>query len=250
MILVLTYHKVLRDPQSDPDLYTTSIDAFARHLDLLANSAIYPLSPPTIPRWKDQPQPAYVLTFDDGTRDHFENVLPLLEQHHRQAVFFVPTSRVGRESYVSAESLREMSRRGHTIGLHGHDHRRMDDMAAEDIHVQMQLSIENLEKLTGARPTIFAPPGGFINGRVRRAALDAGVNVIRTMRWGYNKHPDLTALCCVPINRYMTERQFRQVLQFRSRALTYMLKQTVKRLLPTGVYVSFRDALLGWLRGK
>jgi hypothetical protein len=48
----------------------------------------------------------------------------------------------------------------------------------------------------------------------------------------------------------MTERQFRQVLQFRSRALTYMLKQTVKRLLPTGVYVSFRDALLSWLRGK
>ena len=40
------------------------------------------------------------------------------------------------------------------------------------------------------------------------------------------------------------------VLQFRSRALTYTMKQAIKRLLPGTVYVSLRDALLGWLRAK
>lgn len=254
MILVLTYHKVLRDPRSDPDLYTTSIDTFARHLDLLAQSGIRPLVPSDLPRSRegneDRKEPAYLLTFDDGTQDHFENVLPLLERYQRRAVFFVPTSKINREGYVTSPGLQEMSARGQTIGLHGHEHRRLDLLGEEDIRVQMQLSIEQIQKATGQRPCIFAPPGGFINGRVRQTALDSGVQVIRTMRWGYNKHPDLTALACVPVNRYMTERQFRNVLEFRSRALTYTLKQAAKRLLPMSVYVSFRDALMGWLKGK
>src|SRR3954470_3773109 len=146
MILVLTYHKVLRDTRSDPDLYTTSSDTFARHLDLLAQSGIRPLSPPELLQWqagdKDRKEPAYVLTFDDGTQDHFENVLPLLERQHRHAIFFVPTSKVGRDGYLSTDTLRELSRRGHMIGLHGHEHRRMDELGEEDIRVQMQLSIE------------------------------------------------------------------------------------------------------------
>jgi peptidoglycan/xylan/chitin deacetylase (PgdA/CDA1 family) len=251
MILVLTYHKVLRDPRGDPDLYTTSSDTFARHLDLLAQSGIRPLSPPELlqsPR--DRKEPAYVLTFDDGTQDHFDNVLPLLEQHQHQAIFFVPTCKLGRDGYLSTDTLAELSRRGQVIGLHGHEHRRMDELGEEDIRVQMQLSIEQIERVAGQQPRTFAPPGGFMNARVRRAALDSGVQVIRTMRWGYNKHPDLTALACVPANRYMTERQFRNVLEFRSRAVTYALKQAAKRVLPMSIYASVRDALMGWLRGK
>jgi peptidoglycan/xylan/chitin deacetylase (PgdA/CDA1 family) len=251
MILVLTYHKVLRDPRSDPDLYTTSSDTFARHLDLLAQSGIRALSPAELLQWShDRKEQAYVLTFDDGTQDHFENVLPLLERHQRQAIFFLPTSKMGREGYMSTDMLGELSRRGQMIGLHGHEHRRMDDLGDEDIRVQMQLSIEQIKQLTGEQPRIFAPPGGFMNARVRRAALDSGVQVIRTMRWGYNKHPDLTALACVPVNRYVTERQFRNVLEFRSRAVTYALKQAAKRVLPMSVYASVGDALMGWVRGK
>src|SRR4051812_26670587 len=165
MILVLTYHKVLRDPRSDPDLYTTSSDTFARHLDLLAESRIRPLGPAELAQWQaenDRKEPACVLTFDDGTEDHFKNVLPLLERHRRQAVFFVPTSKIGREGYLRGDELKEMSRRGQTIGLHGHEHRRLDELGDEDIHVQMQLSMEQIQNLTGQRPRLFAPPGGFI----------------------------------------------------------------------------------------
>jgi peptidoglycan/xylan/chitin deacetylase (PgdA/CDA1 family) len=251
MILVLTYHKVLQDPRNDPDHYTISSDALAQHLEWLARSSIQPISPPDLLQWpKDRKEPAYVLTFDDGTQDHFDNVLPLLEQSRRQAIFFVPTSKINRDGYVSSHQVEQMSRCGHTIGLHGHEHRRMDNLGEEDIHVQMQLSIEQIGKLTGQPPRIFAPVGGYMNGRLRKAALDSGVQVIRTMIWGYNKRPDMTALACVPVNRYMTEHQFHDVLHFRSRAITYALKQALKRVLPMSMYASLRDALMGWLRGK
>ena len=249
MILFLTYHKVLPDPHQNPEFYTTGTKTLERQLDLLAGSRIRPISPTELQDWKGRPEPGYVLSFDDGTRDHFENVLPLLDRFQRKAVFFVPTSKLDREGYLSGAELREMSRRGHSIGLHGHDHRRVDEMSEEDIRAQTLLSSEHIERLTGTKPTIFAPPGGFMNERVRQAAMDAGVKVIRTMQWGYNKNPDLTSLCCVPVNRYTTEREFRDVLDFRSRALTYALKEAVKRLLPTSVYVSLRDALMGRVRG-
>src|SRR5206468_832109 len=103
------------------------------------------------------------------------------------------------------------------------EHRRMDELGEEDIHAVMRLSIEQIKQVTGKQPRFFAPPGGFMNAQVLRVALDAGVQVIRTMRWGYNKHADLTALACVPVNRYTTERQFHNTLQFRSSAVTYAL---------------------------
>jgi hypothetical protein len=62
------------------------------------------------------------------------------------------------------------------------------------------------------------------------------------MRWGYNQKPDFAALECVPVNRHLTERKFRQVLEFRrGSAVLYATKQIAKRLLPGRTYNSLRD---------
>jgi len=97
-------------------------------------------------------------------------------------------------------------------------------------------------------PVMFAPPGGFINKRVRDVALEYGVQAIRTMRWGYNKTPDLAALDCVPLNRFMNETQFRRALQFQSRAFTYALKEMTKRLIPGATYEALRGILFEKIR--
>ena len=250
MILVLTYHKVLRRPEDNTEFYSTTAEHLERHLGILAKSGLEPINPRKLAENEPGKPSSYLLSFDDGTRDHEELVLPLLTRFNQSAIFFVPTSKLNREGYLSEEGLRRLGVSGQSIGSHSHDHQRMDVLTEEDIRVQFQLSFNIIERITGTRPTMFAPPGGFMNSRVRRTALEAGVKLIRTMRWGYNKHPDLTGLCCVPVNRYMTEREFHHVLEFRSRAGTYLLKQAAKRLLPTNVYASLRDALIGWLRSK
>jgi hypothetical protein len=94
----------------------------------------------------------------------------------------------------------------------------------------------------------FAPPGGYINQRVRDVALENGVKVISTMHWGYNKKTHLAALDCVPINRFMSQAQFERVLHFRSMAMTYTLKQLTKRLIPAPTYEALRDLLFGKIR--
>jgi peptidoglycan/xylan/chitin deacetylase (PgdA/CDA1 family) len=142
-----------------------------------------------------------------------------------------------------------MVKAGHTIGLHGHEHRRLDEFGEEDIRVQMEVSRTILEDLTGAPPVIFAPPGGFMDRRVQAVALETGVRAIRTMRWGYNRRLDLTALECIPLNRSSTEAEFRRVLELRSQALAYAAKQIARKLVPAALYGSLRESV-SRARGK
>lgn len=248
MILILTYHKVLPRGQGKADFYTITPAELERHLGLLAQTGYRPLQPGELASYRDASKPGYLLTFDDGTLDHHEVVLPLLDRFKIRAIFFVPTAKLNREGYLSTGQIQEMSRAGQTIGLHSHEHRRLDVLGEEDIRVQMELSQQVLERATGSKPVMFAPPGGFINRRVRDVALEFGVQAIRTMRWGYNKTPDMAALDCVPLNRFMSETAFRRALQFQSRAFTYALKEMTKRLIPGPTYEALRQLLFGKIR--
>ena len=55
-----------------------------------------------------------MLSFDDATQDHFEVALPLLKRHGCRAIFFIPTSKLNRTGYMTAEQLRAVSRAGST----------------------------------------------------------------------------------------------------------------------------------------
>src|SRR5258706_12952563 len=104
MILFLTYHKVLRGPESKPELYTVQAGQLQRHLELLAKKGLRSLpvreliggeaaratpdrasrgpanaSKPDRESCAPAAEPvSFLLTFDDGTVDHYEIVLPLL----------------------------------------------------------------------------------------------------------------------------------------------------------------------------
>jgi peptidoglycan/xylan/chitin deacetylase (PgdA/CDA1 family) len=250
MILILTYHKVLRGPDPRPDFYTIRADQLERQLELLAQSGFHALSPEELTDYKPQPDPAYLLTFDDGTQDHYEVVLPMLARYHLRAIFFVPTSKLNRPGYLTTAQTREISRAGHVIGLHSHEHRRLDSMGEEDIRVQIEISQQNIGLITGNRPVFFAPPGGYFNRRVRDLALESGAQVVRTMRWGYNKQFDRANLECIPVNRYLTEWEFRRILKFRRSSFLYSAKQITKKFVPVRIYESLRTRLYSLLTRK
>lgn len=252
MILFLTYHKVLRDTQSEPEFYTVSSQQFEKHLDMLAHAGLRAMSIKELTEEENssdskfstgtkQPVP-FLLSFDDGTLDHYEVVLPILAKAKRSASFFVPTSKLNRPGYLTSAMVHDMAQKGHTIGLHGHEHRRLDELGDEDIRVQMDASRKILADLTGASPVVFAPPGGFMNQRVQTLAGEAGVRAIRTMRWGYNRRVDLMALQCIPLNCSSDEKQFQQLLELRSQAAAYAMKQIARALMPKPIYERVRKA--------
>lgn len=240
MILILTYHKVLPDSARDAAFYTVRAGQLSQHIGLLAQNGFEGLSPEDLVDYRPRSRPGYVLTFDDGTKDHVECVLPVLSRYKCRAVFFLPTAKLGRPGYMTLAQARELNQAGHTLGLHSHEHRRLDTLTEEDIRVQMELSQSILEPLIGRPALFFAPPGGFINGRVREMAKEAGVRVTRTMRWGYNRRPDFASLQCIPLNRYFSGDDFANVLKMRSVWAKYAAKQLVKKLLPLAMYEKLR----------
>ncbi len=249
MILFLTYHKVVAPPDGDPDFYTVSRDELARQLDALAAAGRSPMDVAALRTPGPPAAPQCFLSFDDGTPDHHQIVFPLLQQRGLRGVFFVPTARLNRSGYLSSAQVRELADAGHTIGCHSHDHQRMDVMSSEEIQRQLKTSQDILRDTIGVEPWIFAPPGGFTNAAVREAALRSGLRVTRTMRWGFNRQPDLTALETIPLNRHTREREFQKILEGRQSRLLYWGKEAAKAMVPARAYERLRGWVIG-LAGK
>jgi peptidoglycan/xylan/chitin deacetylase (PgdA/CDA1 family) len=248
MMLVLTYHKVLENPKADEEFYTVGAARLREQLDTLAESGLQCLAPEPLVEGKTPSGPGYLLTFDDGTLDHYEVVLPLLTERRLKAVFFVPTAKLGRPGYLTASHAGEISQAGQTLGLHSHEHKPLDRLSEEEIRTQMELSHKKLTELAGRPMHWFAPPGGFFNANVRRVAGEFGVGAVRTMRWGYNRRLDLMALETVPLNRYSTAADFARAVKFQRRPAVYTMKQLVKAMLPLPLYERMRRRAFETLR--
>jgi len=245
MILILTFHKVVDAPADEREFYTISREQFQEQLEKLAQAGFSALSPADLRTGNLGTRSGCLLTFDDGTADHHEVVLPLLARYRHRAVFFVPTAKLDRPGYLTTSQAIELHRAGHTLGLHSHEHRRLDTLQEEELRVQMEVSHQRLQELTGQRPVFFAPVGGYVNARIRHVASEMGVEVLRTMHWGYNARVKLTDLECAPINQNCVGGEFDRILKLQNRFLIYKTKEIVKTLVPLALYAALRRRIAG-----
>jgi peptidoglycan/xylan/chitin deacetylase (PgdA/CDA1 family) len=93
-----------RELEPDEDHYWISEDLFGQVLEAVAGRSDVAIS------------------FDDGNVSDLEVGLEGLARHHRTATFFVLAGRLDREGSLATRDLRELHRRGMTIGSHGMDH--------------------------------------------------------------------------------------------------------------------------------
>jgi peptidoglycan/xylan/chitin deacetylase (PgdA/CDA1 family) len=244
VILIFTYHKICAaESARDPDFYTVSREAMVAQIKAALAAGYRALSFPELGNGPIAAGKHFLLTFDDGTVDHCETVLPQLKELGLPGIFFVPTAKLNRPGYLTDAQVRELAAAGQTIGFHSHEHRRMDVMTDDEMRQQFRLSRDILTRLTGSQPLHFAPPGGFLNEHLREVALGFGAQVIRTMRWGFNHDADLTGLETVPLNRHTTARKFQKILEGKQPRLVYLGKQTAKALVPARAYERLRERL-------
>lgn len=247
MILILTYHKVAATNADDVEgFYTITRDVLESQLHTLQTRGYHCLSIDELLSNGAPPPNSCLLTFDDGTRDHYDIVAPLLQEHKFQGVFFVCTSKFDLPGYLSRAQIREIAQNGHIIACHAHQNHRLDVLTDEQIREQINRSHRIITEVIGTPPVIFAPPGGCIDARIRAAALARGMRIIRTMRWGYNDHCELASLQCIPLNRHISPLQFNDILD-RRRAIQltvlYRMKEFAKWVLPTRLYHEVRQAI-------
>jgi hypothetical protein len=69
------------------------------------------------------------------------------------------------------------------------------------------------------------------------------VEVIRTMRWGYNRTLDRTHIETIPINRHTDDAKFQRILTGHETHRLYFWKEAVKTVIPARAYERLRSSL-------
>ncbi len=184
--LVLMYHYFGDAPGADPERLFVGEGAFAAQLDHLRRRGWQPLSLDGYLAALDgapTPRRSYLLTIDDG-HESVARVAPLLAAAAVPSVLFVCPGRLGdrarwseaypHERLLSADELRDLTRAGVELGVHGWDHTRMAGMDDATLERHVAEARAALEAATAVRARAFAYPYGTHDAAARRAVAAAG----------------------------------------------------------------------------
>ncbi|MFD0740264.1 polysaccharide deacetylase family protein [Lysobacter koreensis] len=113
------------------------------------------------------------LTIDDGPSEETPAILDLLDAHAAKATFFV----VGARAAARPQLVREIARRGHTLGNHSHSHPSAWFWALPPARMRAEVAQTQalLTQLTGAPPRWFRAVVGMANPFVAAALKPHGL---------------------------------------------------------------------------
>ena len=189
-LVVLIYHRVGGGTSSAVDLPAARFEAQVAELAEVGRlvSLAEGLGRLAAGRLADRP---VVLTFDDGTRDWVDEVLPVLERHQAPATFYVATDFVERQvpfpggaEPTTWPGLAELAASGlATIGSHTHHHALLDRVDRAVAADELARSVDLLGERLGIACEHFAYPKALlgspgaeaeVRARFRSAALAGG----------------------------------------------------------------------------
>lgn len=114
-----------------------------------------------------------------------KKVLEILQSRQVKATFFV----TGSWAAGHPDLLRNMVAKGHEIGSLGQQHIDLSRYPYEVIREEIDKAKEEIEVVTGIRPTLFRPPDGGLNNTVLQTAAQLGYTVVL---WGTDSQDWMT----------------------------------------------------------
>lgn len=174
---VLMYHDVVPAGAEDSSgftgrdaaLYKITPEVFEEHLIAIKPS---PPAPPGLP--------APLITVDDGGSSALA-MADMLERHGFIASFFITTNYIGARGFTDERGIRELRRRGHTVGSHSCSHPlRMGHCPWPQLLEEWTSSREALQAILGEDVRTASVPGGDFAPQVAEAAARAGYTELFT----------------------------------------------------------------------
>ncbi len=192
MLNILAYHKV-NCIETDP--LTVNTETFLRELDYLDDKGFNFIVPAGI-LLKTDDKRNIVLTFDDGYKDNYETVFPLLKAKGIPAVFFVTYNSLGEDGMLSREEVKSISDHGFIIGSHTLSHSRLTALSLDDARKEIAESKRRLEELLKREIEYFSYPYGEINEDIVNLVKEAGYKAgfVTPARWNIKIKKGLFAI--------------------------------------------------------
>ena len=124
---------------------------------------------PTVLWRKEKNKKVIYLTFDDGPTEEITRwILKTLDEFGIKATFFC----IGNNAEKHPEILDEIRKNGHTVGIHGYEHRR-------GLYKDNEVFFYDIEKSKNIiKSNLFRPPHGNLTPRQAKRLKDLGYNVV------------------------------------------------------------------------
>lgn len=121
------------------------------------------------------PKKAVILTFDDGYRDFYTDVFPILKKYNARGVAYIVTNFIGRPNNLTMPQLEEIAQSNLIeIGAHTLNHAYLKGLPKERVESEIKGSRKELEEKLHISVVSFAYPYGAFDLQTIQAVKDAG----------------------------------------------------------------------------
>lgn len=157
-IPILCFHQITSKPPQNP--LTWSQQRFEALIKRLIDEDYQFILPgESVPLRQYLTKKQIILTFDDGTIDHYETVLPMLSKYKIKALFFWISSQIKKLNPMQRYLL--VQRMGQSrFGSHTTQWRSMLSMSSAERQAEIDQSVEFLEGFSKQKMENFAFPSG------------------------------------------------------------------------------------------
>ena len=188
---IIMYHRVINKSENE-GIYGTYLyeDMFRKHLQYLKDKNYTVITFKDLDKigWRnrfEKDRKYIILTFDDGYKDNYDLVFPILKEFNFKATIFLMGSstynewdvKAGGEKefpLMSVEMIKEMQDYGIEFGAHTFNHPKLNTLSNEEIEHQIVDVKKPLEEKIGKKIITFAYPYGILNEYAKEMAKKAG----------------------------------------------------------------------------
>lgn len=121
------------------------------------------------------PPKSVILTFDDGYRDFYTDVFPIIKKYQVRAVAYIVPNFLDKPNNLTTWQLREIAKSGLVeIGAHTMDHSYLRGLSKERVKYEVEESKKYLENIINSRIVSFAYPYGVFDNQAISIVKEAG----------------------------------------------------------------------------
>lgn len=155
-----------------------------------------------------------MLTFDDGYKDNYDILFPLLKKYGLKATIFIITDTRWSKNFLSEANIIEMSRSGLvSIQSHTKSHPALTSLSRNALAAEMADSKAVITQLTGKAPVALCYPSGNINSTVKAATGEHYRYGVLNTGGQFTCGDDLLMMKRVRINRGLSIDRFASLIK-------------------------------------
>lgn len=137
------------------------------------------------------PEKPILLTFDDGHRDFYTDVLPILERYQAKATVYVISSFIGGSDFMTADQVRSLQQHPLVeIGSHTVHHKALKGLPFATVEKEVFDSKQQLESNYQLSIVSFAYPDGSYDAQAENLVRQAGYHTAMATTKGESLNQD------------------------------------------------------------